>query len=126
MHYEKYQTHQNLNNDVLRGITFYKQELSILQERLEEIAKDNTADEVQENVEHFQNQLIIHENQLNQLRHDIRANDEAIEAELLATETFVSDSTAEEHARIQTRYLDEEKVFNDLRHEFNRFAARWM
>ncbi|TFF35682.1 hypothetical protein [Mucilaginibacter psychrotolerans] len=117
---------KNLNNDCLRGITFYKQELSILQERLEEIAAYNTAREVQEKVEYFQNQFIIHENQLNELRHDVRANDEAIEAELLITETSVADVTATAHAQIHARYLNEEKIFNDLRHEFNHFAARWM
>jgi len=117
---------KNLNNDCLRGITFYKEELRVLQERLEEIAADNTAHEVQEKVEHFQNQFIIHEDQLNELKHDIHANDEAIEAELLHTETQVTDSTAAQHTRIRERYLTEEKIFNDLRHEFNHFAAQWM
>jgi len=117
---------KNLNNDGLRGIAFYKQELGILQERLEEIAADNTAREVQEKVEHFQNQFLIHGNYLDELKHDIHVNDQAIEAELLRTETLVSESIADEHTRIHQRYLDEEKIFNDLRHEFNRFAAEWM
>jgi len=117
---------KNLNNDGLRGIAFYKQELGILQERLQEIAGDNTAREVQEKVEHFQNQLLIHGDYLDELKHDIHANDEAIEADLLITGMMVSESVAAEHTRIHERYLSEEKIFNELRHEFNRFAAEWM
>ncbi len=117
---------KNLNNDGLRGITFYKQELIILQERLQEIAGDNTAREVQEKVEHFQNQFLIHGNKLDVLKHDIHVNDEDIEAEIMLTGTQVSQSVAAEHARIHDRYQTEEKIFNELRKEFNRFAAQWM
>lgn len=117
---------KNLNNDALRGILFYKQELSILQERLQEVAADNTAKEVQQQVDHFQNQLLIHSKYLDELKHDIQVNDQDIEAELLVTGTMVSEGVAGEHARIHERYVNEEKLFNELRHEFNRFAADWM
>ncbi|MCC8425493.1 hypothetical protein [Mucilaginibacter sp. UR6-11] len=117
---------KNLNNDGLRGIAFYKQELTILQERLEEISSDNTAKEVQQQVEHFQNQFLIHGNYLDELKHDIHANDQAIEAELLVTGSMVNEDVVAQHNRIHERYLNEERIFNDLRHEFNRFAAEWM
>lgn len=117
---------KNLNNDGLRGLAFYKQELAILQERLQEIGADNTAQEVQEKVEHFQNQFLIHGNYLDELKHDIHANDQAIEADLLSTEDLVSEPVADEHKNIHDRYVNEEKIFNDLRHEFNAFAAEWM
>lgn len=117
---------KNLNNDGLRGIKFYKDELSILQERLQEIASDNTAHEVQEKVEHFQNQFLIHENYLEDLIREIHANDQDIESELLLTGNMVSEHVAAAHSQIHERYLNEEKIFNELRHEFNRFAAEWM
>ncbi|WP_295711476.1 hypothetical protein [Mucilaginibacter sp.] len=117
---------KNLNNDGLRGTAFYKQELGILQERLQEIAADNTTREVQEEVEHFQNQFLIHGNYLDELKHDIHVNDQDIEAELLLTGTMVSEAVANEHSLIHERYLNEEKIFNDLRHEFNSMAAKWM
>lgn len=117
---------KNLNNDGLRGIEFYEQELGILQERLQEVAGDNTADEVQKQVEHFQNQFLIHHNHLDELKHDIHVNDQDIEAELLLSNNTVSEAVAAEHTRVNDSYRQEEKIFNDLRHEFNRFAADWM
>ena len=117
---------KNLNNDCLRGIEFYKQELGFQQERLEEIAADNTAREVREKIEHFQNQFLIHGNYLDGLKREIHVNDKDIEKELLKTGAFVSENIAAEHKQVHGQYLDEEKIFNDLRHEFNSFATVWM
>jgi len=49
----------NLHTDALRNMDFYKQEIAILTNRLEEIAADNTGHEVAGKVEHFQNQFLI-------------------------------------------------------------------
>jgi hypothetical protein len=116
----------NLNNDCLRGLEFYKQELGILQERLDEIAAANTGKEVMEQVEHFQNQFIIHKNAIEEIAHDVNCNNESIEKQLLKTEVFVSVETATAHQNIHEQYQTEEKIFNELRHEFNRFAAKWL
>jgi hypothetical protein len=116
----------NLNNDYLRGIEFYKQELSILQGRLEEIAADNTGKEVLQQVEHFQNQFLIHSNYLDEIRHRIKSDLKSIELQLHKTHVFVSEDTAIEYFNVNEQYITEEKLFNDLRHEFNRFAAKWM
>ena len=69
---------KNLNSDCLRGIEFYGQELNILQERLDEIAKGNTGKEASEGIEHFQNQFIIHREQMDVLRHLLHENDQNI------------------------------------------------
>jgi len=95
-------------------------------ERLEEIAADNTAKELSEKVEHFQNQFLIHGSYLDELNRHIHANDKNIEEKLLRTKVFVSESIAAEHKHIHEQHQTEEKMFNDLRHEFNRFATEWM
>ena len=117
---------KNLNNDCLRGLAFYRQELGILKERLEEIAADNTGKVVAEKVEHFQNQFMIHSYYLDELKQLIHGNDKAIESELLKTSMFVDEDIADKHDQLVDKYRTEEKIFNDLRHEFNRFAAEWM
>ncbi len=116
----------NLNNDCLRGIEFYKQEMGILQGRLEEVASKNSGKEVAQQVDHFQNQFLIHQSYFDELKHLIHQNDKKIEAEVLKNGVFISEDTAVEHENIQGQYATEEKIFNDLRYEFNRFAAKWM
>lgn len=116
----------DLHNDALRGLEFYTQELAILQKRLDEIAADNTNIEVLEKVDHFQNQFIIHQRYINDLQHDIRKNLKHIEEEIVTTSGFFGESNFTENEYLYEQFVTEEKIFNELRHEFNRFAAQWM
>lgn len=110
----------------LRGLEFYEIELRFLQERLEEIAADNTGHEVSERVEHFQNQLIIHRDQIDQLKHRIHVNLDEVAAELQHSESFIDQVTVDAADQIGADYEQEEQLFKTLRQEFNRFAAEWM
>lgn len=116
----------DLHNDALRGLEFYKQELTILQERLSEIAADNTDTDVLEKVDNFQNQFIIHQRYIDDLQHDIHKNLKHIEEEVSTTSGFFGESNFSENEYLYEQYVTEEKIFNELRHEFNRFAAKWM
>ncbi|ASU34767.1 hypothetical protein [Mucilaginibacter xinganensis] len=116
----------NLHNDALRGLDFYAQELTILQERLEEIAADNTGKEVLEKVEHFQNQFIIHRQQIDDLRHYLHANLKTIEVQITENTGFVTESSLDKNKNLYEQYVTEENIFNEMHHEFNRFAAEWM
>ncbi|MDB5134991.1 MAG: hypothetical protein JWP37_1594 [Mucilaginibacter sp.] len=116
----------NLNSESLRGLAFYEQELGFLQERLDEISGDNTGKEVSEKVEHFGNQLIIHKDVIDELKHLIHANNKSMGSQLHHTDVFVDRNSADEHQQLNEKYGTEEKMFNDFRYEFNRFAAKWM
>jgi hypothetical protein len=116
----------SLHSDALRGLDFYNTELGILQERLAEIAGKNTALEVQEQVDHFQNQFMIHANVFKLLTQALHDNSKKIKSEVHELAGFVDAGDIEENEDLYGDYLTEEKIFNELRHEFNRFAAEWM
>ncbi|MGZ3749874.1 MAG: hypothetical protein ACXVAU_01285 [Mucilaginibacter sp.] len=117
---------KNLHNDWLRGLEFYEQETGIIQNRLDEIAADNTGKEASEEIEHFQNQLLIHRNAIDELKHLIHVNSMDLENQLIKTGVFVDERSALEHDQLNEKYITEEQLFNQMRHEFNQFAARWM
>lgn len=114
------------HNDWLRALKFYKEEISILSDRLTEIAGKNTAQEASAGIEHFQNQFILHRDNEEQLEHDIRLNLEQISKEAESQTGFVSDHLLEELKQKQRDFLQEEINVNLLRHEFNNFSATWM
>lgn len=116
----------NLHNDAIRGLDFYGQELTILGKRLDEIAADNTNHEVAEQIEHFQNQFTIHNEQIDELRHAFHQNFKEMEVQLVETAGFADEGTFAANEEIYERYITEERLFNELRHDFNRFAAKWM
>lgn len=116
----------NLHVNTLSSLTFYEQEIDILKKRLEEIASKNTGNEVSEGIEHFQNQLIIHREKIDELKHAFHSNLHGIEVQLFETTAFADEDLLEINEQLFDQYLAEEKLLNELRHEFLRFAAKWM
>lgn len=116
----------NLHSDALRGLDFYKQEITILKKRLEEIAADNTGHEVAERVEYFQNQFLIQNNNIDELKHGIQENIQNIEDQIRQTGAYVKVNTAGENIELNDQYISLEKVINEIRQEFNHFASKWM
>jgi len=116
----------NLHADALRALDFYKQDIQILKKRLEEIAADNTGHEVSQKVEYFQNQFLIQSNNIDELKHNLNQNLGKVEDQIKASAGFLDQSTVTENAAIYDQYLTLEKIVNDIRHEFNSFASRWM
>jgi hypothetical protein len=116
----------NLHKDWTQGLEFYHLEFIILQDRLDEIAADNTGKEVSEKIEYFQNHIIIHRNYIDELRHYINGSIHKMGEELLKTGVFINENTAIEHMKLNEQYITEEKMISELRYSFNRFAAEWM
>ncbi len=116
----------NLHSDALRGLDFYKQEITILKKRLEEIAADNTGQEAAERVEYFQNQFLIQNNNIDELKHGIHENIQNVEDQIRQSGAYVKVNTVGENLELYDQYISLEKVINEVRHEFNRFASKWM
>ena len=56
----------------LKGLSFYEDEIYIMENRLAEVAMKNSSFEARQGVEHFQNQFVIQRNNIDELKHDIR------------------------------------------------------
>jgi hypothetical protein len=110
----------------LNTIAFYRDEVKIMQNRIEEIASKNTGQEVMAQVEHFQNQLIVQTDNLDRLSHDIRKHEQEI-SEMIKANPIASDHRRapvhKEHVEAMESF---EKIFSDLRKELILFLAKVM
>lgn len=109
-----------------RAIAFYNDELVILKKRLQEVSFENTSTDVKAEVEHYQNQFIIQEKNLQDLKTDIDYNFELIGKDLGEKAMHVGNSTMAETDSLRDRYIQLEKTVNELRHSFNRFFCDHM
>jgi hypothetical protein len=117
----------NTHHEWLRALDFYKQELHILKGRLTEIAGKNTAINVAKEIDHFENQFLIQEENIDKLRSYIHRNLANTRIELQKSHAgYIDADLMEQHESIQDHFMSEEKTINELRREFNRFAAEWM
>ena len=113
-------------NDWLRALDFYRGEVNILRNRLTEIAGKNTADDTMKQVEHFENQFVLHTDNIDQLQHNIRENISVIGKEAAGRNGYVDASLLQKSEVQKNQFIQEEKLVHELRHAFNRFCIEHM
>lgn len=114
------------NQDWLKRLDFYKEELNILKERLQEVTSKNTNADFLKSVEHFQNQFLIQRNHVDELAHQIKANEHTLVKEIKRSPVAVDHRKVESHDA-ETDFMEFfEKNFAKLRAEFNVFLAKLM
>ncbi|HVZ55364.1 MAG TPA: hypothetical protein VG870_01790 [Chitinophagaceae bacterium] len=114
------------HQDWLRALSFYKDELAILDRRLREVAIKNTQSEAAQGVEHFQNQFLIQRNNIDELSHRIREHYDKITSEAKITAGHVEKELVREHQALRDDYTGLERLLQELRHDFNRFLSKWL
>jgi predicted RNA-binding protein len=114
------------NTEWLNKLSFYTDEVKIMTGRLEEIAAKNNTSEVLAHVEHFQNQLIIQKNNIDEIRHAVKQNENQLEAEIKSNPVAVDHRSMEYHSAEKDLVESFENIFNSLRDEFNEFSSKWM
>lgn len=107
-------------------LKFYTDEVIIMTGRLEEIASKNNHQDVLKQVEHFQNQLIIQKNNIDELSHVIKVDEKSIENEVNKNPVAVDHREMPSHAGEKEAIDSFEKNFNELRAEFKLFVAKWL
>ena len=110
----------------LNKLDFYKDELKIMQTRLQEVSSKNTKEEVRKEIEHFQNQFIIQEKNSDDLRRHISTEEKKIKNVIKHNPVSSDHRTAEDHGKERSMVKSFEDNFNKLRHEYNRFLGKAM
>jgi hypothetical protein len=114
------------HNSWLMKLDFYADEVTIMTKRLEEVASKNTAKDILAQVEHFQNQLIMQKEHIDEIRHVIKSHESYIENRINENPTASDHRSVEDHPKMRDRVNSFEKIFNDLRHEFLAFLSKVM
>ena len=120
-----YKQHEE-NTEWSNKLNFYKDEIKILQNRLEEVAEKNNHKEVLALVEQFQNQLIIHSNTIDEIQHKVNISEDKLEEEIIKNPVATDHRKTAYHEAEKEEMQIFEKVFNELRQEFKKFASKWM
>lgn len=117
----------NEQSDWQRGLDFYKDEIKIHAHRLSDVSgMYSPKDEMKPEVEHFQNQFIVQQNNIDQLAHDLGSFEKKVSHETKVMAEHIKAETLSEHDNLRDRYTSLEKTINDLRHEHNKFLAKYI
>jgi hypothetical protein len=110
----------------LNAMAFYKDEIKIMQKRIDEIASKNTAKDVLVKIEHFQNQLLIQDNNISKIQHHINHDENAIQNSIKDNPIASDHRLAEDHTKEREMVAGFEKNFTELKNELNSFLSKWM
>jgi hypothetical protein len=114
------------HHEWLRAIDFYENELGILEKRLAEIISKNTGMDAMAGAEHFQNQFIVQRNNIDELKHSIREHDHKTAEDSYIHAGHIHSELIKEHSGVKDSYESFQKVFQELRIEFNDYLRTWM
>ena len=110
----------------LTALTFYKEDITILEHRLEDIVRRNNKPEVMAQVEHFQNQFIREREVIDELRHDIKQEENVLEKEMKDHPVAIEHRYFKDHTELRDRFQTFEKLYRELKQEFQQWLVQWM
>jgi hypothetical protein len=114
------------HNEWLAKLDFYTDEIKIMTSRLNEIASKNNGKEILASVEHFQNQFIVQKENIDEIRHSIKDHENYIENRVEENPASSDQRQVHDHPKMRDTMNGFEKVFNELRQEFNGFLVKTM
>ncbi len=123
---EKVYTQHEENKEWANSLAFYKDEIKIMEKRLEEIVTKNTSKEILGQVEHFQNQLIIQKDQISKISHDLNLDNDLINSEIKNNPIAVDHRSISDHAFIREGIQAFEKLFSELKTDLYAHLSKWM
>ena len=117
---------QDLHSDHqlwLNTLRFCKDEITIFEHRMEDIAKREPASEVMAELEHFQNRYIREREVIDELRHDIKQHENHLEKFAIEHPVAVDHVLFQDHTGFRERVHTFEKLYHELKVEFMRWLA---
>jgi hypothetical protein len=124
-----YTSISNLDSDLNlweKGLEFYRDELSLLENRLMEVSSRNNKQEAFEGIEHFQNQFMIQRKNIQDIKHAVKNYKNNISSDIHHHDGQVNTDLIEDGKVLKDKYESFERIMNGLRHEFNAFLSKWM
>ncbi len=110
----------------LNKLLFYKDDLKIMQSRLDEIASKNNHQEVLVFVERFENQFKIQNEQIDILKHDIKQHVNKIEDSIINNPIASNHRKMDDHAEERQKMIRFEELFAELRKDLLSFLSKWL
>ncbi len=108
----------------LNKLSFNKDEIQSFNNRLAEVIKANNSIEVAANVEHFQNQFIRQREVIDELRHEIKQYENNLVMQVEANPVASDHRIVVDHPGLRDQMETFEKIYSDLKNEFNHFLSK--
>lgn len=108
-----------------KELEFYAQELDYFKNQLGDLSSKNTANEIKQEVEKFQNQFIIQKNEIDILNHSINAEEDLLVENVKDNIVAVDHRKVVDNVALRDRVETFVQLFKEMKEEFNEFLAKY-
>lgn len=109
-----------------RELTFWEDELKSFNNRLSELVTQWTDKKVLVQLEHYQNQFILHGTVIDKLQDDINMHEVNMSAHFIKGEDVLNYSFVKKHIEFRNKMETQRQIYNELKKEFFRFLSKYM
>ncbi len=102
----------------------YRNELGLLRDKLQEVARNQSDKELLTEVEHYHNQFYIQQINIHDLKQSIKTHDRKLQLENSLSENHLSSDIFSEHEQLHQQYNDLEHTINELKLDFRNFTGQ--
>ena len=106
-----------------RMLDFFKQENAFLKTRLSQVLDRKIDNEFLALAEQFQNQFIIKDDFIDELKHDINEMERAVKESTVAMKIVPDIKVENKHNKLRNEMEYLEKNFDQLKNEFNKYLV---
>ena len=106
-----------------RSLEFFEQENSFLKNRLSEVVDHKTDKDFLALAEQFQNQFILKDEFMDEIRHDIREQEQIIKDHFVLHKLELENKIVKKQVRLRNEMECLEKDFTHMKNEFNKYLA---
>lgn len=107
-------------------LSFYKEELSLFQNRLDEVSAKNTATEMKLEQDHLQNQITIQKNEIDTLKHALSAHENELAKHAKENPIASDHELFGNHKQASERMERFTTLYTEFKKELMRFLSVWM
>lgn len=110
----------------LKEASFYADELKIFKERLTEVAGKNTQSAITKQIEHFQSQFMIQQEQMDILNHETKEHEAKLAEFAQEHPVAIDHRLFDNHQDFLDKVNSFKKIFGELKTEFKTFLSAAM
>ncbi|RAJ04617.1 hypothetical protein [Arenibacter echinorum] len=118
LHFE----HQQWNSE----LAFWKDELKSFKNRLEELINRWSSKEVLTQLEHFQNEFILHGKVIDELQETTEKHELRIAEQTKTGHEAMDITLSKKHVEFREKMETQRQIYTDLKKEFFRFLTKYM
>ncbi|MFD2914597.1 hypothetical protein [Psychroserpens luteus] len=109
-----------------RELAFWEDELKSFNNRLSELVTRWTDKDVLAQLEHYQNEFILHGGVIEDLQESIEEHEERIAGQSITGEDAIDVQLAKQHVEFRNKIETQREIYAELKKQFFRFLEKYM